>query len=75
MNEKLKKFAELCAQSRISGLTTAEHKKKKTLLAGLITDGLMYDDEGVNRFRYLSDSILFSDIVSQLDAKEEKKKK
>lgn len=72
MKEKIKKFAEMCAESRFKSLTKSGQKKKKELLEFLIEDGTMYTDEnGSNKFKHVTDSIFFSETITEWEKSRE----
>jgi len=52
MNEKLKKFTELCLESRTKGLTEEKHLEKKKLADELVEEGLMINKN--NQYEFIN---------------------
>ncbi|CAG7579737.1 MAG: hypothetical protein SLAVMIC_00069 [uncultured marine phage] len=67
MNENIIKFTQLCAKSRYQGLTAKKHIEKNDLLDKLIEDGLMYNDNGNNKFVNKEDSDYFIETIKNWD--------
>jgi polyhydroxyalkanoate synthesis regulator phasin len=62
MNDKLKRFTELCCNSRKNGLTMEQHLEKRKLADELVTEGVMTYD-GCYDFVNEEDSKFFQEMI------------
>ena len=66
MNDKFKKFAELCGKSRGTGMSMYLHNKKITLANELVNEGVMtIDENGCYNFVNEEESNEFDKIVNE----------
>jgi hypothetical protein len=65
MNEKVKKFTELCSLSRTEGLTMYQHLEKKKLADEMVIEGIMTHD-GQYKFVNMTDRKFFQEMIEKL---------
>ena len=65
MNEKVKKFTELCSLSRTEGLTMDQHLEKKKLADEMVIEGIMTHD-GQYKFVNMTDRKFFQEMIEKL---------
>jgi polyhydroxyalkanoate synthesis regulator phasin len=64
MNDKVKKFTELCAMSCTVGLTMEQHSEKKKLANEMVKEGIMTYD-GCYDFVNEADSLFFLETIEK----------
>lgn len=64
MNEKVKRFTELCFMSRTDGLTIEQHLEKKRLADEMVDDGIMTHN-GQYNFVNETDKEFFQKMIEE----------